>query len=76
MTTYSIELDLVSPSTLDTQEMLIREVNRGLLTRPRSLRPGCSTTHEARKFSNASQSFQNIIQPAPSATYSSTVATK
>src|SRR4051812_50108824 len=39
MTTYSIELDVDRPSSLDTREMLIREVRRGLLERPRSLPP-------------------------------------
>jgi L-histidine N-alpha-methyltransferase len=39
MTTYSIALDLERPSSLDTREMLIREVQRGLLMRPRSLPP-------------------------------------
>ena len=39
MTTYSIALDLERPSSLDTREMLIREVQRGLLRRPRSLPP-------------------------------------
>jgi L-histidine N-alpha-methyltransferase len=39
MTTYSIALDLERPSSLDTHEMLIREVRRGLLRRPRSLPP-------------------------------------
>jgi L-histidine Nalpha-methyltransferase len=39
MTTYSIPLDLDRPSSLDTREMLIREVHRGLLRRPRSLPP-------------------------------------
>jgi L-histidine N-alpha-methyltransferase len=39
MTTYSIALDLENLSSLDTREMLIREVHRGLLRRPRSLPP-------------------------------------
>src|SRR5580704_2816663 len=39
MTTYSIAVDLVQPSALDTRDMLIREVQRGLLRRPRSLPP-------------------------------------
>ena len=39
MTTYSIALDLERPSSLDTREMLIWEVQRGLLGRPRSLPP-------------------------------------
>src|SRR5277367_3272946 len=39
MTTFSIDLDLDRPSSLDTREMLIREVHRGLLGRPRSLAP-------------------------------------
>jgi L-histidine Nalpha-methyltransferase len=39
MTTYSIGLDLERPSSLDTREMLIREVQRGLVGRPRSLPP-------------------------------------
>jgi L-histidine Nalpha-methyltransferase len=39
MTTYSIALDLAPPSSLDTREMLIREVQRGLRRRPRSLPP-------------------------------------
>jgi L-histidine N-alpha-methyltransferase len=39
MTTYSIALDLERPSSLDTRDMLIREVHRGLLRRPRSLPP-------------------------------------
>jgi len=39
MTTYSIALDLARPTSLDTREMLIWEVQRGLLDRPRSLSP-------------------------------------
>jgi dimethylhistidine N-methyltransferase len=39
MTTYSIELDLERPVSLDTREMLIWEVHRGLCKRPRSLPP-------------------------------------
>ena len=39
MTTYSIAPDLAPPCSLDTREMLIREVRRGLLRRPRSLSP-------------------------------------
>jgi L-histidine Nalpha-methyltransferase len=38
MTTYSIAFDL-ERSSLDTREMLIREVQRGLVRRPRSLPP-------------------------------------
>jgi L-histidine N-alpha-methyltransferase len=39
MTTYSIAVDLERPALLDTREMLIWEVQRGLLRRPRSLPP-------------------------------------
>ena len=39
MTTYSIALDLERSSSLDTREMLIREVRRGMFGRPRSLPP-------------------------------------
>jgi len=39
MTTYPIALDLAPPSSLDTREMLVWEVQRGLLRRPRSLPP-------------------------------------
>ena len=39
MTTYSITVDLVSLSSLDMRETLIREVQRGLVKRPRSLPP-------------------------------------
>ena len=39
MTTHAIALDLERPSSLDTREMLIWEVQRGLLRRPRSLPP-------------------------------------
>src|SRR5580698_2448165 len=39
MTTYSFALDLERTSSLDTREMLIWEVRRGLLRRPRSLPP-------------------------------------
>ena len=39
MTTYSIAPDLERPSLVDTREMLIWEVRRGLLGRPRSLPP-------------------------------------
>lgn len=39
MTTFSIDLDLAHASSLDSREMLIREVHRGLLRRPRSLPP-------------------------------------
>jgi len=39
MTTYPITLDLARPSSLDTREMLVWEVQRGLLRRPRSLPP-------------------------------------
>lgn len=39
MIEQSIALDLELPSSLDTREMLIREVQRGLLRRPRSLPP-------------------------------------
>ena len=39
MTTYSIALELERPSSLDTRDMLIREVRRGLLGRPRCLSP-------------------------------------
>src|ERR1700722_18109271 len=39
MTTYSIAHDLEHLSLLDTREMLIREVRRGLLEQPRSLPP-------------------------------------
>src|SRR5271156_2501909 len=39
MTTYSIALDLERASSLETREMLIREVQRGLTRRPRSLPP-------------------------------------
>ena len=39
MTTYTIALDLERPSSLDTREMLVWEVRRGLLKRPRCLPP-------------------------------------
>lgn len=39
MTTCSVALDLERPSSLDTREMLIWEVQRGLLRHPRSLPP-------------------------------------
>src|SRR5580693_7578510 len=39
MSTYSVALDLGQASLLDMREMLIREVQRGLLERPRSLPP-------------------------------------
>jgi L-histidine Nalpha-methyltransferase len=39
MTTYSIALDLERPSSFNTRAMLIWEVQRGLLGRPRSLPP-------------------------------------
>jgi dimethylhistidine N-methyltransferase len=39
MTTYSIAFDLERPSSLDTREALIAEVQRGLFRRPRSLPP-------------------------------------
>src|SRR5271170_4336718 len=39
MTTYSVAPDLDRPFSLDTREMLIWEVRRGLLRRPRSLPP-------------------------------------
>jgi L-histidine Nalpha-methyltransferase len=39
MTTYSVALDLDRPSSLDTRDMLIFEVQRGLRGRPRSLAP-------------------------------------
>ncbi len=39
MTTHSIAVDLDRPPSLDTREMLIREVQRGLVRRPRSLPP-------------------------------------
>jgi L-histidine N-alpha-methyltransferase len=39
MSTYPIAPDLERPSTLDTRDMLIWEVQRGLLERPRSLAP-------------------------------------
>jgi L-histidine Nalpha-methyltransferase len=39
MSTYSSALDLAPPSSLDMREMLIWEVQRGLLRRPRSLPP-------------------------------------
>ena len=39
MTTYPIALDLKRPSSLDMRALLIREVQRGLLGRPRSLAP-------------------------------------
>src|SRR5271169_2381212 len=39
MSTYPIALDLACPCSLDTREMLISEVRRGLHRRPRSLPP-------------------------------------
>ncbi len=39
MTTHSVAFDLERPYSLDTREMLIWEVQRGLLRRPRSLPP-------------------------------------
>src|SRR5277367_1491490 len=39
MIAHAIALDLERASSLDTREMLIREVQRGLLGRPRSLPP-------------------------------------
>ena len=39
MTTYPVTLDLASPPSLDTRDMLAREVRRGLRKRPRSLPP-------------------------------------
>jgi L-histidine Nalpha-methyltransferase len=39
MIKHSIALDLDRPSSLNTRKMLIREVQRGLLRRPRSLAP-------------------------------------
>src|ERR1700684_2940860 len=39
MSTYPVALDLAIPSSLDTRETLIWEVQRGLLMRPRSLPP-------------------------------------
>jgi L-histidine Nalpha-methyltransferase len=39
MTTSTIALDLDRAASLDTREMLIREVQRGLLGRPRALAP-------------------------------------
>jgi L-histidine N-alpha-methyltransferase len=39
MTTYSIAHDVERTLSLDTRDMLIREVQRGLLARPRSLAP-------------------------------------
>ncbi len=39
MTSYAIAPNLDRTSSLDTREMLIREVHRGLLRRPRSLAP-------------------------------------
>ena len=39
MIAHAIALDLERPSSLDTREMLIWEVQRGLLGRPRSLPP-------------------------------------
>src|SRR4051812_11007784 len=39
MTTYSVAFNLPVPPSLDTRQMLIREVRRGLITRPRSLPP-------------------------------------
>src|SRR5271170_723465 len=39
MSTYPIALDLACPSSLATREMLVWEVQRGLLRRPRSLPP-------------------------------------
>jgi L-histidine N-alpha-methyltransferase len=39
MTAYSLELGLEHPFSLDTRDMLIWEVRRGLLGRPRSLPP-------------------------------------
>src|SRR3954452_4673800 len=39
MTTYPIELDLKCDASWEARELLIREVQRGLLRRPRSLPP-------------------------------------
>ncbi len=39
MTAYPMAFDLERPSSLNKREMLIREVQRGLLARPRSLAP-------------------------------------
>ena len=39
MATYPIAFDLERPASLDAREMLIKEVQRGLLGRPRSLAP-------------------------------------
>lgn len=39
MTTHPIALDLERPASLDTRALLIREVQRGLLGRPRCLAP-------------------------------------
>ena len=39
MTTCTLPIDLKRPPSLNTREMLIREVRRGLLAQPRSLAP-------------------------------------
>jgi L-histidine Nalpha-methyltransferase len=58
MTTYSIALDLERSASLDTREMLIWEVRRGLLGRPRSLPPWMF--YDAR----GSRIFEDITQLA------------
>src|SRR5277367_5312628 len=56
MIAHAIALDLDRPSSLDTREMLIWEVQRGLLMRPRSLPPWMF--YDAR----GSQIFERITQ--------------
>src|SRR5277367_5207406 len=58
MIAHAIALDLDRPSSLDTREMLIWEVQRGLLRRPRSLPPWMF--YDAR----GSRIFENITELA------------
>src|ERR1700683_2591330 len=58
MTTYSTTFDFASLTSLDTREALIREVQRGLVKRPRSLPPWMF--YDAR----GSRIFEDITQLA------------
>ncbi len=50
MATYPRVFDIEHTASVDTRQALTHEVRRGLMTRPRSLSPGCSTMQGSRLF--------------------------
>ncbi len=61
MTTYSSAFDVDRSASSNAREVLIGEVQRGLLRRPRSLAPWMFYDAAARGFSSASHSCRSTI---------------